>query len=302
MEVVNMTYNSTIFKGSKNYDSPWYKKAINLRNQLIRRCTDPAHHNYPRYGGSGVKVCDRWVDSIDNFLEDLPLIDGWDYDKWINGELQLDKDYKGKKYYSVDSCMWLSPEQNNALGNGEGFIAINPDGKNVKFRSAKHCAESINTTYDKVIKRASGGINNQKLLNGWFIPLQSFNEKPKRRKVQPPLYVKDVVTSNTVLFDSVKDVSDYLGVGLKAVRSAINPDDKHTLIAGKYIVRDDVTPFKKGQFRVYRVIGNGVQEEYATLNDMAKDLSLNITCISECLNGKQKTHRGYSFEDIIIEF
>lgn len=34
------------------------------------RCTNPNHDKYQYYGGSGVKVCDRWG-SFENFLEDM---------------------------------------------------------------------------------------------------------------------------------------------------------------------------------------------------------------------------------------
>jgi hypothetical protein len=38
---------------------------------MKRRCYDPNNNRYYRYGGRGIKVCDRWKDSSDNFLEDM---------------------------------------------------------------------------------------------------------------------------------------------------------------------------------------------------------------------------------------
>lgn len=35
------------------------------------RCHTPSHPDFKYYGGKGVKVCDRWLESFDNFLEDM---------------------------------------------------------------------------------------------------------------------------------------------------------------------------------------------------------------------------------------
>jgi hypothetical protein len=38
--------------------------------RIRRRCYSPQFHCYARYGGRGIKVCDRWQDFI-NFLADM---------------------------------------------------------------------------------------------------------------------------------------------------------------------------------------------------------------------------------------
>lgn len=47
--------------------SPEYTAWTNLKI----RCLNSRAQNYPRYGGRGITVCDRWRDSYENFLADV---------------------------------------------------------------------------------------------------------------------------------------------------------------------------------------------------------------------------------------
>ncbi len=38
---------------------------------MIQRCNNPNTIDYKYYGGKGIKVCQRWLDSILNFIEDM---------------------------------------------------------------------------------------------------------------------------------------------------------------------------------------------------------------------------------------
>lgn len=46
-------------------------KTYNCRTNMIQRCTNPKNESYPDYGQRGIKVCDRWLESFENFYADM---------------------------------------------------------------------------------------------------------------------------------------------------------------------------------------------------------------------------------------
>lgn len=42
-----------------------------IHRNMIHRCYNPNNNRYYRYGGRGIKVCDRWLESFENFYADM---------------------------------------------------------------------------------------------------------------------------------------------------------------------------------------------------------------------------------------
>lgn len=47
-------------------------KEYGIWRTMINRCIDKNHNRYHRYGGRGIKVCDRWI-NFDNFILDMGI-------------------------------------------------------------------------------------------------------------------------------------------------------------------------------------------------------------------------------------
>lgn len=58
---------------SKSQQSPELKRARNAWLAMKRRCLRPKSKDWANYGGRGIRVCEQWLTSFDQFLADMGL-------------------------------------------------------------------------------------------------------------------------------------------------------------------------------------------------------------------------------------
>lgn len=113
---------------SKEYTS-W----CNMKN----RCYDVNNKQYCDYGGRGISVCDRWLNSFENFLSDMGLSNGLTLDRIdVNGN------------YEPTNCKWSTSTEQARNKRNNHIVFLN--GQKMVLAEA---AEKIGITYDCLRQR-----------------------------------------------------------------------------------------------------------------------------------------------------
>lgn len=84
----------------------------NSWRSMIQRCTNPTNNRYYIYGARGIKVCDKWLKSFENFLKDMG--------ERPKGK-QLDRIFTNGDY-CPENCRWVTAKENSRNRNVRAFI------------------------------------------------------------------------------------------------------------------------------------------------------------------------------------
>lgn len=69
---------------------------------IKQRCYNPKHNAYKNYGGRGITVCERWLNSFDNFLADMGEAPSKNH--------SIDR-INNEGNYEPENCRWATAKQ-----------------------------------------------------------------------------------------------------------------------------------------------------------------------------------------------
>lgn len=147
---MSKTHGMTRVDGYLSRISPTYLSWQRMKS----RCLNPNAVDFTRYGGRGIRVCERWKQSFESFLADIgERPDGMQIDQIDNNG-----------HYEPSNCRWVTKKQN--ARNRSSNVLLTVDGVT---RTATEWGEETGLGSAAVIRRAKAGWSPEKAVK---TPLQ----------------------------------------------------------------------------------------------------------------------------------
>lgn len=150
-------------------DKQFFKRAYNNWKNIISRCYNKNDPNYMKYGYKGTYVDYRWH-NFSVFYNDIQLISGFDRERYIKSEIELDKDIKqiksDSKVYSFKTCLFVEVNINRgyrSLVMNKNILAISPNNEKIIFNNINKFAKDNNLTSPNI----HNCMNTNKTHKGW---------------------------------------------------------------------------------------------------------------------------------------
>jgi len=96
------------------------KPEYRIWSGIKRRCLNPKDAAYKNYGGRGIKICDRWINSFENFFNDLG--------ERTSPEHSIDR-INNDGNYELTNCRWATPLEQGRNKRNIRLITINDQTK-----------------------------------------------------------------------------------------------------------------------------------------------------------------------------
>lgn len=135
-------------------------------NKLKGRCLRKSDPKYKDYGGRGIKVCDRWLNSFENFLTDMG--------EKPSPKHSIDRiDVNGN--YEPSNCRWADIKTQS--NNKRKSLLITHNGRT---QTLTQWCEELNVSHSKAHHRYHRGIRNFEDLfnpnNTWFKKVAQYDD------------------------------------------------------------------------------------------------------------------------------
>lgn len=96
---------------------------------MLNRCCDPTNDQYFNYGGRGITVCDRWLNSFECFYADMGPRPGDEY--------SIDR-RNNEDGYHPGNCQWVTLEEQHNNKRTNVYYFVNGQRKTVAQLSREH--------------------------------------------------------------------------------------------------------------------------------------------------------------------
>lgn len=111
--------------------------------QMRLRCTSPKHAAWPSYGGRGITVCDRWLESVQAFVADMG--------PKPTPQHELDR-IDNSKGYEPGNCRWATRKANDRNRRSNRMVTFRGE----RLALAEWC-ERLGLPRDTTKKRLDAG-------------------------------------------------------------------------------------------------------------------------------------------------
>lgn len=137
-----------------------HTRLYSIWSDVKKRCNNPSHAAYHRYGGRGIRICDEWKDDFQTFRD-------WAMSHGYRDNLTLDrKDNDGD--YEPSNCRWVTMKEQCNNTSRTHYITVNGETRNIlgwaeylgitryRIDSAYSRGENLEEYIKKLIKELRG--------------------------------------------------------------------------------------------------------------------------------------------------
>jgi len=129
------------------------------------RCTNPKNSAYPNYGGRGITVCERWMNSVEAFVADMG--------PKPSPRHELDR-INNDGPYSPENCRWVTRKKNSRNRRSNRLLTFRGE-----TRTLAGWCELLGLPRDTVRKRLVAGWSVDRALKTLVASRARFGSNPK---------------------------------------------------------------------------------------------------------------------------